>query len=252
MPTSPIVGFVSPPCWCDPSPAEFQELCQGPVRTQQAMVDVPELDFNSLDAIGAAEPQVARASRLLGLAGASVIGMTGTPFVWAGQEDEAGARGRVERMSRAAGCPVIMTGTAIIDAVRALGVTKIAVATPYYTDFWRSHAAQILTSAGLKVLVIRSADQQGLASKITDIDDYDAVSTPDTFAKSLEDLVQAAPQAQALVCLGAGVRTLAHSARLEAQFGLPLVASDTALYWALARVAGVVIDADRLGRLGTV
>ncbi len=245
----PIAGIITPPGWCDPTPAEFQGLCATPVRIQQALVDVPELDYDDLDAIAAAEPEVARAARLLGLTGATVLGMTGTPFVWAGLSDEARARERVERIAQAAGCPVVMAGTAVIDALRALGVRKIAVATPYYTRPWRSHAGRILTSAGFDVLAIRSADEQGLAPSIRSIDDHSSASAPELLRGALRDLDAAEPGAEAFVCLGAGVRTLALTPGMEAELGRPVVASDTALYWALAQELKLDLHGGALGRL---
>lgn len=252
MTEAPIVGFISPPNWYDPTPAEFQELCVTPVRTQQSIVDVPELDYDDLDAIAASESLVARSARLLGLTGASVLGMTGTPFVWAGLSDEAHARDRAGRIAQAAGCPVVMTGTAVIDALRTLGARKITIATPYYTRLWRSHAGRILASAGFDVLAIRSADEQGLAPTIKSIGNHSSASGPDLLRDALRDLDASAPGAEAFVCLGAGVRTLALTSDMEAELGRPVVASDTALYWALARELGLGLTAGALGRLDSM
>ena len=45
--TPPIAGFISPPHWFDPSPAEFQSICADPVAIQQieelAPVAIPQI-----------------------------------------------------------------------------------------------------------------------------------------------------------------------------------------------------------------
>ena len=252
MADTPIIGIITPPNWYDPSAAEFAELCAAPVRTQQSMVDVPDLDFDRLAAISEAEGQVCRAARLLGGAGASAVAMTGTPFVWAGLTEEAQLRARVARVSEAAGCPAIMAGTAIVDTLRALGAGRIAVSTPYYTPEWRAHAERILLSAGFDVLTIMSADQQGLAPEIGSISQHSAVSEGDMLHDSLRHLRDTAPDAEALVVVGAGVRTLSLTPEIEADLGLPVVASDTALYWSLAQTLGLPVRPGRLGRTEAV
>ncbi len=45
MSKSPIVGFISPPAWFDPAPAEFPAALTSSVRTQQAPLALPEFDY---------------------------------------------------------------------------------------------------------------------------------------------------------------------------------------------------------------
>lgn len=118
----PIVGIISPLDWFDPSVAEFRSLCVTPVRMQQAMVPRPGLAYDELEDISGALPNVTCAARLLGNAGARAIGMTGTPFVWAGLSHRDEILDRQMRITDAAGCPVIMAGTAIAEALHGLAV----------------------------------------------------------------------------------------------------------------------------------
>ena len=43
MPNQPIVGFVSPPQWYDPSPTEFAKLCGDSIRVQQTIMNLPAM-----------------------------------------------------------------------------------------------------------------------------------------------------------------------------------------------------------------
>ncbi|MEM7547934.1 MAG: hypothetical protein AAF367_20605 [Pseudomonadota bacterium] len=165
MAEHPIFVIVTPPGWYDPSVVEFAAICKTPVRSQHSMIDIPGLDYDDLNAIAGTEPQIARAAHLLGLASASVVGMTGTPFVWTGLDAEAASSKHLLR-----------------DTLRLLA---------------------------------------GEAS-----------------------------DAETFVSLGSGVRTLAALAALEGELGRPLVASDTALYWAMARSLLIPLRSGAVGRLG--
>lgn len=245
----PIVGIVTPPGWYDPTPAEFAALCARPVRTQQAIVDVPELDYDDLSCIAGALPEVRRAARLVAMTGARAVAMTGTPFVWAGLADEAAIRARLAGVAEAAGCATVMAGTAIVDALRALRATRIAVLAPYYTPAWRTQTERALAGCGFTVRAVRSADQLGLAASPRSIDDHAAASGEAIVGEGLRRLAAEAPDVEALVVAGAGARTLALTPSLERELGLPVVASDTALYRALAACLRMPLKPGRLGRM---
>lgn len=246
---APLIGVLTPPGWYDPTLDELTGLFAAPVRLQQTMVDVPDLDYDSLAAIAGALEQVKRGARLLDLAGSDVVAMTGTPFAWAELSSEDEVRTRVADIARAAGCPVVMAGTAIVDALRALGATRIGVLTPYYTRPWREATRAILTACGFDVAAIASADQLGLAGDIGSIDDHEATSGEAIVRAALRRLAEQAGAVDALVVAGAGARTLALTPDLEAELGLPIVSSDTALYRAIAACLGVPVMAGALGRM---
>ena len=245
----PLIGVLTPPGWYDPTLAELADLFATPVRLQQTMVDVPDLDYDSLAAIAAALPQVKRGAKLLGLAGADAVAMTGTPFAWAELASEDAIRARISEVEKEAGCAVVMAGTAIVDALRALGARRIAVLTPYYTADWREATARALTACAFSVAAVRSVDQLGLAGAIRSIDDHEASSGAAMVRDGLRRLRTLAAEAEALVVAGAGARTLALTPDLERELGLPVVSSDTALYRALADRLGLRPKAGALGRM---
>ena len=238
-PDTPIIGVLTPPDWYDPTVDEFRILSADPVRMQQAMIPLPGLGYDNLTNIANAQPQVEVAARLLGNAGARAIGMTGTPFVWAGLSSRSDIEARQASIAAAAGCEVVMAGTAICDALNALEAKRIAVATPYYTEEWRDHTRVALRAFGFDVVSVASADSLGGATSIASIADHDATSDMDTVLHLLRALRNQNPDADALVVSGSGVRMLDATPRFEAELGCPVVSSDTALYFSLMKITGL-------------
>lgn len=68
----PVVGFLSPPGWYDPSPVEFAAKCDGDVGTQQNLLAVQTFDY-ALTSVAACEPEVMIAARSLGAVGCDVV-----------------------------------------------------------------------------------------------------------------------------------------------------------------------------------
>lgn len=244
----PIVGFVSPPAWFDPSPEEFATLTGGAVRTQQAIASVHDLNYELLASILAALPEVLVAARMLGQTGAACVCMTGTPFGWVGCSSEVEMRARNNLVTTVAGCPAVLVGPAIVDALRALGVKRIAVCAPYYTQSWRDMTTGILQACGFAISSIASAEQLGLAAAGARIADHEVVSGAETLRRSLERIRETCLDAEALVVTGASARTLALIQSLEADLGLPVIASDSALYWQLCLALGLPVPM-QLGKL---
>ena len=54
----PAIGFISPPGWIGPSPAEFPSACARPVRTQQVPLRTPGSDWR-IDNVAAVQTDVA-------------------------------------------------------------------------------------------------------------------------------------------------------------------------------------------------
>lgn len=249
MTEGPVAGFVTPPGWYDPSPAEFASLCATPVRTQQSLLDVPDLNFDDLSEIAATEPQIARSSRLLALAGAEVAACIGTPFSWAGLRTEAEMRTRLRTIEDICGCPFFMPGMAVVDALRAVGATRVGVYAPYYIPEWRSLTAASMQACDLDVAVVTSADSLGLVPELTTIADHESASSPDIAREGLRRIALDTPGLDALVITGAGVRTVGITPAAEAELGLPVVSSDTATHWAMARSLSVKLRSGSMGWL---
>ena len=238
---SPIVGFISPPQWYDPTPIEFSTLCGPSVRVQQTIMDLPNFSFDDLSAIAAATDKMAHAASQLRQAGASAVAFNGTPFTWAGLSSEAQIRERSQRIADTSGCPFIMPGTAMIDAIRAHGAKRIAIFAPYYTQEWLQMTAKAFRAFECDVAVAASASDLGLVTARTSIDDHEAASSPDIVQAALHRLATDHKGIEAIAIPGTGVRTLAMTPMTEAELGLPVIGADTATYWAVAETLGLTI-----------
>lgn len=84
---------------------------------------------------------------------------------------------------------------------------------------------------------------------ISSIADHDATSDINTVFQLLQAVRRKAPDADAMVVAGAGVRMLAATPRFEAALGCPVISSDTALYFALLKVANLSPKPNILGRM---
>lgn len=243
------IGFISPPAWFDPSPAEFQTVCAHPVSVQQCPLSLPDFDWR-IDSIAQTEPEMLTAARALGDIGCDLIAKVGTPFAWAGLASVAEARARRDRLAAVAGAPVVMAGIAIIDAFFALGTGRIGLACTYYSEDWKNRWAQFAEASGLETVTAQNlADQNLTPPHDGDADRAHWAPTPEQICESVRRMAQDHPQIEAIAISGAGSRTLSLIGALEAEIGRPVFGSDTALYWAIAKTVHIDLKPGILGRL---
>ncbi len=142
-----------------------------------------------------------------------------------------------KRISEAAGCPALTTSGAVVDALKALKVRKICLATPYLQEvtdrevsFLERNGFQVLNSQSLnikenlKIGNLTPDDAQALA-KTVDSNDADAIFISCTNFRTFEVL-----------------------SALERQLGKPVVSSNSATLWAALRLMKAK-SAVSLGRL---
>lgn len=243
----PVVGFVTPPRWASPSIVEFPAVVEGRVLAQQCLPDLPAFDY-ALPSTHAAHSKICDAARLLGEAGCRAVAMEGTPFGWAGLDTEAEARARAAEMSDAAGVPGVMAGTSIVDALRALRADRVALCPTYYPHDWRDAWRRFIGLCGFEITYCATMADQGLVDGITDTDDYGWRTGADLIRAAVEIAAAAGPS-DAVVITGAGCRTSPIIADLERLAGRPVIGSDTALFWSLARAADLALETGALGAL---
>lgn len=239
--TMPTIGFITPPAWFEPAVAEFPTVIEETVRVQQAPLLLPDFDFQ-LESIAAPSIQDHLNLNACSLKAMSceLIVQVGTPFAWAGTHSEAEARARCDTMQQAAGIPCIMTALAIVDGLRAFGISTIAINCPYYEPEWRDQFSTFMEQCGFKVLKAANLHDLGLTERGKSLKDYYSLSQ-DLTNRSFLALAKAAPDAEAIVIPGTAVRTLPILATLEAEIGKPIVAADTILYWAIAHHLGLTL-----------
>ena len=246
---TPAIGFVSPPRWASPSIVEFPAVVAGEILIQQCIPDLPSFVY-TLANIDAAHPQICGAARLLGEAGCRAVAMEGTPFGWARMETEVAARSRVAEMTAAAGVPGVMAGTAIVDALRALGATRVALCPTYYPTDWRDSWRAFVAACGFDVIYCQTMADQGLVEAIEDTDDYGWRTGPELIRAAVAATAGSVP-ADAIVVTGAGCRTSPIILELEQIAGRPVIGADTALFWSLAGAADLALKPGALGSLTT-
>ncbi|RII37886.1 maleate cis-trans isomerase [Pseudooceanicola sediminis] len=129
--------------------------------------------------------------------------------------------------------PVVTTAAAIIDALTALGATRISVATPYH-DALNDHEAHFLADHGIEALSI-----SGLGLGANGPAEYSLIAqTP------LDQVMAHARRAfvhgsDALLLSCTDFPTLPIIPALEAELGVPVVSSNTATLFAALNAAGL-------------
>lgn len=150
------------------------------------------------------------------------------------------------RIAAVAERPAVTTAAAIAEALSALGVRRVAVATPY-DDRLNAHEAEFLTACGFTVTAIR-----GLGHGAGGRHEYlriaeTALDAVEAHARS----VFAEAPADALLLSCTDFPTLPLIEPLEAALGVPVVSSNTATLWRALRLAGIQDTLPGGGRLFT-
>lgn len=144
-------------------------------------------------------------------------------------------------MQDATGRPSVTTAQSLVAALRALGVRRVAVATPYH-DALNRHEAHFLAAHGFEVVALRGMGYG--ANGPAEFRNIARVPTADvyTFARSV-----VVPAADALLVSCTDLATLDIIDQLEAETGRPVISSNQATFWLALRTAGI---ADRIAGAG--
>jgi maleate isomerase/arylmalonate decarboxylase len=146
-------------------------------------------------------------------------------------------------MTSACGLPCVATAPANVAACRALGATRVALATPYH-DALNAHEAHFLAACGIETVAMR-----GLGIGAGGAHEYVRIARV-----ALEDVYAHCrgadhPDADALVVSCTDLAVLEAIPRLEAELGKPVVTSNQATLWRALRAAGIEDRFERYGRL---
>jgi len=143
-----------------------------------------------------------------------------------------------QRIEAATGIPSIATARAVIEALRSLGITRVAVATPYPDEVNRREAA-FLESNGFSVVNL-----DGLKIK-------DSYQIPLTLLEQVYQLARSADRAEAegIFISCTNFPTLGVIDRLEADAAKPVVTSNSASLWLALRRLGISTSIHDGGKL---
>ncbi len=205
---------------------EWRRLCPDGVIVVSARMLIERVDREGLAGM---VRHVDRAARELATARPGAILMAGTAGAFNGGPGF--DRRLIERIRNAAGIPATTTMTAVLAALDALGIRRVAVATPYIRAVDDDLAA-VLRAAGREVVAIRG---MGILKSI-DMGDIEPAATH-AFVRDLLAGVGARADGCLISC--GNLRALEAIGPLEAEFGLPVVTSNQAGLWQALHMVGL-------------
>jgi maleate isomerase len=192
----------------------------------------------SVEGLAEAVTQVERAARELASAEVDVILQAGTAIAFFrgfGHDAEL-----CRRISAATGIKSTTSLTAVVAALKALGIRKPAIATSYTTDI-DERLAEVLTQSGFEVACIR-----GMGFRKSP--EMGRVQPSETY-RLAKEVVRSGHGADGIfICCG-NLRSFEVIETLEADTGLPVVTSNQAGLWHALRLAGIAERLAGYGRL---
>jgi arylmalonate decarboxylase len=135
----------------------------------------------------------------------------------------------LEQLRSTTGLPVSTMSAAVVDGLHAVGARRIAVATAY-GDEVNGRLRDFLTASGFEVLALEGFGLLGFG-------DPGAKSEDDIIALSSK-VCGRAPDAEGLLISCGGLKTLDIGEPIEQAYGIPVVSSMPASFWAAMRLVG--------------
>lgn len=251
------VGFTSPPFDFDAAPSDFLRIAPRTVGVHGWMLHDPDY-AHSIDQRKRNFGMLEDFAHCMSRNGATVVGQVGSNWVHASGLGVEGIRLHCEDLSERYGLKFNMAGYAMVEALRAMNVEKVALNAAYHWPEWWQGTVAFLKEADFDVLWAGNFHDQGW------FDSQDAVNSKrwifdgDLAEKSFLYTAEKAPNADAYLINGmcnfrsgpGGLpeRPLHLIPTLEPLLGKPVVGHDNALYWAIFRDLGIAPD----GQHGTL
>jgi maleate cis-trans isomerase len=140
------------------------------------------------------------------------------------------SRDYMDELSELAGCAVVATADAVVEALEELGVRNVGVATPYSSEV-NQRLRVFYEEAGFNVLSVVGADLDS---------NWDVCAMTE---RHIADLASAAAVrgAEAIFFACTAVPIVAQIERLERDLGLPVVTANQATFWAALKRCGIAM-----------
>ncbi|NQY60065.1 MAG: hypothetical protein HRT49_08650 [Cognatishimia sp.] len=242
------VGFTCPPFDFDAAPSDFLRIAPRSVGVHGWMLHDPDYQ-HGLDQrkrnFGMLEDFVHCMARN----GVNVAGQVGSNWVHASGLGVEGIRQHCSDLSDRYGLKFNMAGYAMVEALRAMNVEKVALNAAYHWPAWWQGTVGFLKEAGFDVLWAGNFHDQGWFDSQEAVNAKRWIFDGDLAAKSFDYVAEHAPNADAYLINGMcnfrsgpdGVpeRPLQLTPMLEERLGKPVIGHDTALYWAIFRDLGI-------------
>ncbi len=143
------------------------------------------------------------------------------------------ANGLPDALTARNGVPCLTTAAAIIAALKALGVKRLSVATPYHQAL-NDHEVHFLADHGVEVLRIL-----GLGIGAGGPQEYPRIARTPLEKVAAHARAAHVPGADALLITCTDFPTLPLIEPLEKELGIPVITSNQATLWAMLRTIGV-------------
>lgn len=227
----------------NPSPETVGDEEWRQMMPKDVMVVSTRMYIDAVDAEGLTNmvTHVERAARELATTRPKVILMAGTAGAFNG-----GTKFDVElsrRIHQASGVVGTTTMSAVLAAIKAMNIRRVAIATSYI-DSVNSTLAKALAGEAIAVVAIKGME----ILRSIDMGDVD----PEETYRFSYDVFKAAPDVDGYFISCGNLRTLEIITRLEKDFGKPVITSNQAGLWHALRLARVSADGPALkigGRL---
>ncbi|MFJ2902830.1 decarboxylase [Streptomyces sp. NPDC087212] len=233
------LGFLYPGHSAEDDYPRIEQLLGTDIRLDVIHTDIGE-DAHRVDALlkMGAPDRLSAGVEELRLAGAEAVvwACTSGSFVYGWE----GAHEQVRALALSAGMPASSTSFAFTNALRDLGLRKVAVAATYPEDVATLFAA-FLTASGAEVLSTRGA---GIIT---------AAEVGTWGEEEVLTLAAAAatPDAEALLLPDTALHTAAHIQTLEKTFNKPVLTANQVTTWEALRLTDRRVNAPELGALFT-
>jgi maleate isomerase len=192
----------------------------------------------TVEGLAEAVTQVERAALELASAEVDLILQAGTAIAFfrgLGHDAELS-----RRIAAATGIRATTSLTAVVEALRALGIRRPAIATSYIADI-DARLKDVLEKSGFEVAAIKG---MGIKKSI----DMGKVKPEETY-RLAQDVARSAPGADGILVSCGNLRSFEAIEPLETDTGLPVVTSNQAGLWQALRLVGVNEHLPNLGRL---
>ena len=192
----------------------------------------------TVEGLAEAVTQVERAALELASAEVDLILQAGTAIAFfrgLGHDAELS-----RRIAAATGIRATTSLTAVVEALRALGIRRPAIATSYIADI-DARLKDVLEKSGFEVAAIKG---MGIQKSI----DMGKVKPEETY-RLAQDVARSAPGADGILVSCGNLRSFETIEPLETDTGLPMVTSNQAGLWQALRLVGVNEHLPNLGRL---
>ncbi len=233
----PLIGLIVPPAAGD-VPTDGATLYPNKARFIARGLGLGEISSAGFAAVIGL---IVGKARELAAAGAQAISLMGTSLSFYQGADI--NRKLAAAISESTGLPATTMSNAIVRALKATGVKRVALATAYIDDL-NARLVAFLQAEGFEV-----GGVEGLA--MTDVRGVGEVR-PDTLMRLAERVFQSDKSAQGVLVSCGGLLTLEILAPLERRLGVPVVSSSPAGFWDVVQRAGIDPRVPGYGRLFTV